>query len=180
VLAFPTTAEGVPADGDREALVGAVARFRTPSARPNYQTGAAAYDLWIAELQAGRADAGGNAYNAACYAEGRKYAREFLERVADGNPTLAALLAPSIQDYAAAADAMARVTALFPFRGQYGTFVDDERSIAEAVESLRAARAAECRAVERLAAVAAGEWAGWGFVDPVSAPLTMEAGAEYS
>jgi len=53
--------------------------------RPNYQTGAAAYDPWTAELQAGWADAGGNSYNAACYAEGRRFAREFLERVARRN-----------------------------------------------------------------------------------------------
>jgi hypothetical protein len=160
VLAFPVSAEGAPADTDRQALSGAVARFRTPSGRSNYQTGAAAYDLWITELQAHRADAGGNSYNAACYAEGRRFAREFLERVAARKPAVAGPLAPAIQEYAEAAEAMARVAALFPFRGQYGTVVDDEAAIGAAVEALRAARDAEVRAVERLAALAATEWAG--------------------
>src|SRR5262249_49542761 len=143
---------------DRRALVQAVARFRTPSAHPNYQSGAAAYDLWTAELQARRADAGGNSYNAACYAEGRRFAREFLERVAARNPAVAAPLAPAIQEYAAAAEAMARVSAIFPFRGQYGTVVEEEAAIGEAAEALRTARDAESRAVERLVEVAAKEW----------------------
>ena len=111
-------------------------------------------------LQTRRADAGGNSYNAACYAEGRRFAREFLERVAGRNPAVAAPLAPAIQEYATAADAMAQVAALFPFRGQYGTVVDDETAIGTAVEALRAARAAESRAVERLAALVAAGWAG--------------------
>jgi hypothetical protein len=160
VLAFPTVAEGRPGNTDREALAGAVARFRTPSGHSNYQAGTAAYDLWIAELQAGRADAGGNSYNAACYAEGRRFAREFLERVAARNAALAGPLAPAIEEYAAAAEAMAHVAALFPFRGQYGTLVDDEAAIGEAVAALQTARDAESRAVERLAEVAAAEWAG--------------------
>jgi hypothetical protein len=54
---------------------------------------------------------------------------------------------------------MERVAALFPFRGQYGTVVNDEPANGEAVEALRTARDAESRAVDRLAAIAATEWA---------------------
>jgi hypothetical protein len=159
LLAFPMVAELPPAEADRQAVARAVARFRTPNGHPNYQTGTAAYDLWIEELQACRADAGGNSYNAACYAEGRRFAREFLERVAGRNPPVAGPLAPAVHEYATAAQAMERVAALFPFRGQFGTIVEDEPAIGEAVEALRTARDAESRAVERLAALATREWA---------------------
>jgi hypothetical protein len=160
LLAFPIVTELPPADADRQALVRAVARFRTPSADPNYQTGAAAYDRWIEELQARRADAGGNSYNAACYAEGRRFAREFLERVARRNPEVAGPLGSAVQEYATAAEAMERVAALFPFPGPWGTVVEEDFSVnGEAVEALRTARDAESRAVERLSSVAAKEWA---------------------
>jgi hypothetical protein len=158
LLTFPMPAPLPPADADRQAIARAVSRFQTPSANPLYQTGAAAYDRWIEELQARRADAGGNSYNAACYAEGRRFAREFLQRLATRTPSVAASLAPAIQDYATAAQAMDRLTALFPFRGQYGTVVEDAPAIADAAEALRTARDAETRAIERLATVAATEW----------------------
>jgi hypothetical protein len=158
LLAFPMTTEVPRADADRLALAQAVARFRSPSPDPLRQYGAAAYDRWIEELQARRADGGGNSYNAACYAEGRRFAREFLERVAARNPSVARALGLAIQDYAGAAEAMGRVTALFPFPVPWGTVVDDRQAISEAVEALRAAREAESRAVDRLAEVGAGEW----------------------
>jgi hypothetical protein len=55
---------------------------------------------------------------------------------------------------------MERVAALFPFPGEgEGTVVEDEPAIGAAVEALGTARDAESRAVERLAAIAAMEWA---------------------
>jgi hypothetical protein len=159
LLGFPMTTEPPQTGADRQALVRAVARFRAPSPDPLRQYGAAAYDRWIEELEARRADGRGNSYNAACYAEGRRFAREFLERVAARNPSVAGPLGPAIQDYAAAAQAMERVTALFPFPGPWGTVIEDQKAIGEAVEALRAARDAEGRAVDRLAEVAAMEWA---------------------
>jgi hypothetical protein len=158
LLAFPMVTDRPQPDADCRAVAQAVARFRTPHPDPTYQSGVAAYDRWIEELQARRADAGGNSYNAACYAEGRWFAREFLERVASRNPSVAGPLAPAIQEYTAAAQAMKQVAALFPFPGPWGTVVEDERTIGEAVETLRAARDAESRAVERLSAIAATEW----------------------
>jgi hypothetical protein len=154
LLAFPMVPSLPQADADRQALARAVARFRTPHPDPSYQTGVAAYDRWIEELLARRADAGGNSYNAACYAEGRRFAREFLERVAGRNRELAGPLAPAIQEYTKAAQAMEQVAALFPFPGQWGAMVTDEAAIEGAVEALRTARDAESRAVERLAAIA--------------------------
>jgi hypothetical protein len=159
LLAFPMATELPPADADRQAVARAVARFRTPSPDLNYQSGAAAYDRWIEELQARRADAGGNSYNAACYAEGRRFAREFLGRVAGRNPAVAGPLGAAVQEYAAAAQAMERVAALFPFPGPWGTVVEDAAAISEAVTALRTAHDAETRAVERLAALAEMEWA---------------------
>jgi hypothetical protein len=184
VLAFPIATERRPGNADHEALANAVARFRTPSGYSHYQAGAAAYDLWIAELQAGRADAGGNSYNAACYAEGRRFAREFLLRVAGRNPAVAGALATAIQDYTTAAEAMEQIAALFPCWGQSGMreedqalingalaalpwawhggsrAVENQAAINTAVVALRTAQEAESRAVERLAATVAGEWVG--------------------
>src|SRR5262249_40368674 len=113
VLAFPMVTELPPADADRQAVARAVSRFRTPSPNPIYQSGAAAYGLWIEEVEAHRADGGGNSYNAQCYAEGRRFAREFLERVARRSPSVAEPLGAAVQEYAAAAQAMERVAALF-------------------------------------------------------------------
>jgi hypothetical protein len=64
----------------------AVERFRGPAPCALYRYGAAAYDLSIQELKARRADAGGGGYTAACYAEWRAFARDFLGRVARRNP----------------------------------------------------------------------------------------------
>jgi hypothetical protein len=157
LLAFPTPAEAPPQEAERRAIAGAVARFRSPSPGPMYRYGASAYDLWIAELQARRADAGGNSYNAACYAEGRGFARDFLQRLAARSKTLTEPLRLAAVDYAAAAAAMARVAGLFPFSAQYGTLVEDAAAIAAAVPALREARDAESRAIERLAEVAGRE-----------------------
>jgi hypothetical protein len=46
---------------------------------PNYKSGLAGYDLWIAAIEDGTALAMGHAYNAAVWAECRKYAVEFLK-----------------------------------------------------------------------------------------------------
>jgi hypothetical protein len=159
VLGFPTAAELPRAHADRQAVVQAVTAFRHRVPHGLYAYGTAAYDRWIEELEARRADGGGNSYNAACYAEGRRFAREFLERVAARHPSVAAPLGPAIQHYATAAQAMDRVAALFPFPGPWGTAVDDETAIGEAVEALREARDTESRAVDGLAEVAAMEWA---------------------
>jgi hypothetical protein len=157
VLAFPTPAEAPSAEADRRAICGAVARFRNPAPGGMYRYGAAAYDRWIEELEARRADAGGNSYNAACYAEGRQFARDFLQRLAARSDQFTEPLRLAATDYAAAAAAMARVTALFPFSAQYGTLVEDAAAIAAAVPALREARDAESRAIERLAEVAERE-----------------------
>lgn len=106
------------------------------------------------ELQARRADAGGNSYNAACYAEGRQLARDFLQRLAARHPALAAPLQQAAADYTVAAAAMARVAALFPFPGQWGAVAEDAPAIEKAAAALREAREAESRAVDRLAGVA--------------------------
>ena len=44
-----------------------------------YKSGFAGYELWINALKENRADAFGTAYNAATWAECRKYAVEFLK-----------------------------------------------------------------------------------------------------
>jgi hypothetical protein len=151
-LAFPSASPPVdqPA-ADRSALIQAVGRCRTPSDDASYAVGPAAYDRWIEELTARRADAGGNAYNAQCYAEGRSLAAQFLGRVAERNPDLAAGLAAPVDRFREAASAMARVAELFPFPGSWGRPVEEEATIRDAVEALHEAREAESHAVAGLA-----------------------------
>jgi hypothetical protein len=158
VLAFPVPA-GVPQrEADRRAVCAAVARFQDPSPGPLYRYGAAAYDCWIEELEGRRADAGGNSYNAACYAEGRLFARDFIRRIAARNSFVADELELAAKDYSVAAEAMSSVESLFPFPGRWGSVIDDDEAITSATHALRDAQEAETRAVGRLEQVAQMEW----------------------
>lgn len=158
VLAFPAPAGLPPVEADHRALARAVATFRHAAPSPLYRYGTDGYTLWIEELESRRADAGGNSYNAACYAEGRRLAREFLARVAARTPLAVEEITRAAQDYATAAGAMSRVAALFPFPGAWGSPVEDEAAIHEAADALRLARETERRAIERLERVAGMDW----------------------
>lgn len=159
VLAFPCATAppprgettGLRMSADWRALCLAVWRYRATSWGGDYRYGTEAYDLWIDELEGRRAMAGGNSYNAQCYAEGRRRAQQFLTRLAERNPGMAEPLARAADDYVTAAEAMERVAALFPFPQPWDAFVEDGAAIAEATEALRAARDAETRAIARIA-----------------------------
>jgi len=148
-LAFPAEKPADREAGDRHAIRRAFELLRGESPHGDYGSGLAAYDVWIAALEANRANPFGNAYNAACYAEGRFLARKFLSRVARRNPDLAEPVGRAADAYDEAADAMGEVAMLFPF--PHGGRIGEESVRAKAIAYLQAAQAAESRAAEALA-----------------------------
>lgn len=162
VLAFPTPTSFEQPVADRYALANAVRMFRRESFGSPCKFGVDAYELWMEELQQRRARVLGNSYNAHCYAEGRRWAFEFLRRVAERNPSRADQLGLAIEAYGTAAAACARLTELFPYQALEGAdetaVVADGDAIRSAVEALRVARDAESMAIEVLARIAAEDW----------------------
>jgi hypothetical protein len=148
-LGFPAEKPPDREAGDRYAIRRAVDRLRGERPPGDYGFGLAAYDVWIAALEGNRANPFGNAYNAQCYAEGRRFAHEFLYRVARRNPDLAEPVGRAADAYGEVADAMGEVATLFPF--PQGGQVGEESVRAKAVGHLRTAEAAETRAAEALA-----------------------------
>ncbi len=144
-------------NADRHAVSRAVAMWNTPGFA-TYKYGADAYNLWAEALETKRADGGGNAYNAACYAEGRRFANVFFGRMAKRHEFAAEKLAMASKRYGVSADAMAQVAKLFPFPGAWGQSVTDEGAIKQAIELLCEAQDAETQAVTHLAQVLAMEW----------------------
>ncbi len=156
VLAFPTATGLKQLHADQHAVQRAVEMARTPSS--DYAYGPAAYDLWGESLRAHKADDGGNAYNAACYAEGRRFASDFIARLAKRNEFAADELNRATADYTKAAEATAQVAKLFPFPGEWGKKVEDDKAIGEAVDALKAAKDAEGSAIKTLTKVTIMDW----------------------
>lgn len=157
VLAFPTpTTPGLRPGADRYAVMHAVQLLLGPRPGGDYGSGLAAYDTWIAAMDNGTAAAFGNAYNAQCYAEGRRYAHEFVKRVAKRNPEVGESLSQAATAYAQARADMDELARLFPFPA--GDEIKDPGNRGKAAELLRGAKAAEMRAAEALAE-ASGKWA---------------------
>jgi hypothetical protein len=157
VLAFPTTTDLGQARPDEMAVYNAVSVLSRPAdARRTY--GAAAYRAWVEELQGKQALKWGNAYNAVCYAEGRRFAGDFVARVAKRNAFAAEPLGQASEHYGRAAEAMKRLAELFPFHGPEEGTVTDEQEIAQGVDALRMAEEHETKAGALLAEVARMDW----------------------
>ncbi len=155
-LAFPTAIEISRRQGDREALRHAVTMLNYSNGGPQYANGEAAYDRWIECLDRGDAAPHGNSYNAHCWEEARRFARDFLARVSARNRDVSDSLAPAIAAYGDVAEPLDKLTDLFPFPDR-DRKVDDPQVRAKAVEHLRAAKAADARAAAAVT-VAAREW----------------------
>ncbi len=153
VLAFPTPARVSPGVADRYAVRHAAHLLYRRSPDPLYDFGLPAYDRWIAALRSETAVAGGHGYCARCYAEGRGFAREFLQRVLDRGRGPDRPLRRAVRAYEEAEDALGRLAARSPFPAE--GVIEDPEAIADAVECLAEARDAERRAAEALAEAAA-------------------------
>jgi len=145
-LGFPAQAEYGELHRDLEAILEALRQWRRPT-YGKYRFGADAYDVWIEALRAKRADRFGCGYNAACYAEGRRFAQQFFERMSTRRPLAANLLRQAAESYRDAADAMDRLGEVFPFsHGDEGR-VTASTEIERAAVLLAKTRDAEARAM---------------------------------
>jgi len=157
VLAFPTPTQFADRVGiDKQAVARAVRLLRSESAFPKYGFGLEAYDWWIKALETNTADAFGNAYNSQCYAEAKRYARDFLGKVASRNKKVAEPLSKAVEHYTGTVDAMSLLAKLFPFPP--GEEVKDEKTRAKAVKALKRAKKSEKKAVEALEDALKMDW----------------------
>jgi hypothetical protein len=156
-LGFPNPRTKTDIRADYFAILNAINTFRNQTCG-KAEYGVAAYDKWIEELKSLKADAFGNSYNALCYAEGRRLATEFIHRLATRNVFASEDLGKASELYGKAADAMEKLTTIFPFPGQSGTSVADMKSINDAVEMLKIARNNESQAMEILERVTLMSW----------------------
>lgn len=148
-LGFPAEAEYGELRRDLEAILVAIRLWNRPAYGP-YRYGVAAYETWVESLRAGRAERFGCGYNAACYAEGRRFARTFLQRMAERRPLAADLLRQAAESYGDAAGAMDQVSEVFPFDSEAEGRITDAAAVAQATEHLDRARKAEVRATSIL------------------------------
>jgi hypothetical protein len=149
VLAFPTAAQVTPYVADRPAVHQALQMLGMAPPCRGYHTGLEGHDAWVRALEDGTAIPRGNSCNAHCWAEAKHFAREFLTRLAKRNDAVSGPLTQAAQAYAETADAMGHVAKLFPFPGKEEK-AKDPAVCAQAIEHLRAAKAAETRGVEAL------------------------------
>jgi len=153
VLAFPSSAAVVRSEADRAAVRHALTMIAYTSGDARYRSGLEAYDQWIAALEGGRASGQGrghgNAYNAQCWAEAKRFAHEFLKRLAGRNEAVAEPLGRAAGAYGEAAGEMKKVADLFTLPCPEDR-ADDPEVRAQAIEALRAAKAAETQAVAAL------------------------------
>lgn len=158
VLAFPTALQVDPVRADREAIVHAVGMLhsgttRNPVSLVRMSTGQAAYDEWIAALDSASIGPHGG-YNAQIWAEAKRYARDFVARLAARNRPIREPLLEAAAAYSKVAAALTEVADLFPDPPQ-GKGAGDPVVRARALAALRAAKAAEARAAAALARAAA-------------------------
>ena len=149
LLMFPTAVQVRDGWRDPHAVSNALNFLRRRSGDPGDHFGLKAYDVWIEALQAKRAAGFGNNYCAQCFSEGKGFAREFVQRLADRNDAVAGPLDEAVMAYQTCADAMRMVAQLFPFPNE-DERVEDPITIDDACEELAIARDAEGEAAEAL------------------------------
>ena len=157
---------GKPADDRktvREALAFAVAHGAGKHSRDKWRTGLAGYDAWIKALsdaktaESDKVIGFGTGYNAACWAECRRYALAFLKEAKTRlkDPKLDPLFDEAIADYETVSNRLAVVAKTFPFNAGKGkemaARIKDAARRAKAVKALQAARAAEAEGLKVLA-----------------------------
>jgi len=119
--------------------------------------GLAGYDLWIETMEAGKADRFGLGYNAAVWAESRRFAVEFLqearERLDNG---LHPLFDRAIASYETVARQLKAVSDAYPFRDvDKDGRVEVDAHAMTAIEALKQARTAEATGLDVLAELVA-------------------------
>jgi hypothetical protein len=151
-LGFSAETKYVELHRDLETVLEALRHWRRP-AYGQYRFGADGYDVWIEALRSERADRFGCGYNAACYAESRRFAQQFFERMSTRRPLAANLLGDAAESYREAADAMGRVSEVFPFSHDESGPITAAAKIEQAAGFLAEARDAEARAMACLSKI---------------------------
>lgn len=147
VLAFPTALPVTQDQADRAAVNHAVEMMHGRIA-DGLATGREAYSTWIAALESDRGNAFGNSYNAQCWAEARRFAAAFLDRLAGRHDQTPALRRAADQMLTCATRLQA-VKNLFPFPGQPDHLNAD--ACQKARDALSQAAEAETLALDALA-----------------------------
>jgi hypothetical protein len=160
LLAFPSALRVDPVVADRQAIVHALDMLRSgttknPVSLVRMSTGQAGYDEWIAALDSGTIGPHGG-YNAQIWAEAKRYARDFVGRLAARNQSIQGPLRQAAAAYVEVAAAMEQVADLFP-DPPHGKEAEDAGIRAKAAAALRAAKAAEAKATKALSEAAA-QW----------------------
>jgi hypothetical protein len=157
VLAFPTpTVYADKVSIDRFALGRAYRQLTSKSEHSKYSYGLEAYDWWIEALEANRADAFGNAYNAQCWSEAKEFAKEFLKRIASRNEKPREALNKVVSCYEEVCGAMSEIASMFPFPP--GEQLKDEKTRSQAIKALKTAEKAEEKAVKHLRKALEADW----------------------
>jgi hypothetical protein len=154
VLAFPAPAKKMRIERDRMAVHHALNCLSYRTGLPKHASGQAGYEQWIACLEAGNLDPWGHSYNTQCWAEAKRFGRDFLERVAERSGAVAEPLRTAAAAYAEVTEAMGRMARLFP-PGDPERNAEKREARAEAIQALRAAKEAEARSARALADCAA-------------------------
>jgi hypothetical protein len=163
-LGFPTPT-GIPGGKgiDRATISHASELLNRKGCDPHYAFGLSAYDTWIAAMQAGpdkppcnETTPFGNAYNAHCYAEAKQFARDYLIKATQRNPSIAPKLQKAVDAYKKVTSAMDKVAELFPFPP--GEQFASDKNRADAIKSLRDAKAAETIAAAVLTELCETPW----------------------
>ncbi|HJN16548.1 MAG TPA: twin-arginine translocation signal domain-containing protein [Armatimonadota bacterium] len=160
LLTFPTASTTPLVTADMMALRNALDFLNRPSYDASLSFGLAAYDPWIAALNAKRAHGFGNNYCAQCFSNGRQYARDFITRLAERNEHAAGPLDRTVIAYEECADAMGIVAQLFPFPGPEEENIEDPITIDDACRALAIARDAEIVAADAIREALEVEWPG--------------------
>jgi hypothetical protein len=150
VLGFPTSVEVNQPRADRDSICHAVAILSEPGCGAETAVGVAAYGPWIKAMDAASTRWWDNAYNAHCWADARRLAATFVDRVAGRNDSIAPLRAAHAA-FGETADALEQFTGLFPFPPATKD-APDAKVRKEAGEALKSAQRADAEALKQLTA----------------------------
>jgi hypothetical protein len=118
--------------------------------------GLVGYDVWIRTLRAGRAGRFGLGYNAAVWAESRRFAVEFLKEAQQRLPdNLDDLFGRAVGHYEVVARALKTVSDVYPFRKDEPEAVAADDRVHTTMEALDQAREAEAAGLGILAELVA-------------------------
>jgi hypothetical protein len=150
VLGFPTAIDVDAPRADRDSIWHAVAIMSEPNNGGEYATGIGAYDAWIKAMNADSTRWFDNAYNAHCWADARRLAATFVDRVAGRNDSITSLRAAHAA-LGATADSLEQVATLFPFPPATKD-APDAKVRKQAIEALKSAQRADTEALKQLRA----------------------------